>query len=239
MADAVSRNLHLSYGCDISYGEETITESCLLEIWRRHSPAVHIETFTKRQEARNGADWEWHLIGRTYTFKMRVQAKRLARNGKKFRSLFTYKVATAPSPQVDMLIRGASARKLKPVLCFYSPEVARSRWTAGKMPRGLEAGCLVGDASKIKISASNDLASLELITIPWHYLVCPRKTMSRDFPSVQFLNEGDAASEQDLPEYIVPTPSRGSARPAEVGQVHDIELGVIGRVKIDCRGLAT
>lgn len=234
LGDAVSRNLHLSYGCDISYGEETITESCLLEIWRRHSSIVHIETFAKRQEALNGADWEWHLIGRTYTFKMRVQAKRLARNAGKVRSLFTYKAKSAPGPQIDVLVRGARAKKLKPVLCFYSPETARRKWTAANMPLLLQAGCLIGDASDIISRGSNALASLEHVTVPWHFLACPFNTGSSDFPSITFLNNGWDAVE-DLPDYIVPTAGDSGATSALAGQSLDLEFGVMGCIKIDCR----
>lgn len=42
----------------VSYGEETITETNLLEIVRRHPMQVRLRTFTKHQEALNGADWE-------------------------------------------------------------------------------------------------------------------------------------------------------------------------------------
>ncbi len=65
-------------GC---YGEETITETSLLEITRRHPSVVDIRTFPKQVEATNGADWERHIIGSRRTLWMRVQAKRLQRNG--------------------------------------------------------------------------------------------------------------------------------------------------------------
>ncbi|MBD9371344.1 hypothetical protein IB238_01655 [Rhizobium sp. ARZ01] len=237
LGDVVSRNLQLSYGCEISYGEETITESCLLEIWRRHSSIVHVETFTKRQEARNGADWEWHLIGRAYTFKMRVQAKRLARNAGKMRSLFTYKAKSSLAPQVDMLIRGAAAMKLMPVLCFYSPETARRKWTAAKMPLGLEAGCLIGDASKITTGGNNDLTSLEHITVPWHFLACPLTKASSDFPSITLLNVGSDAMKAELPKYIVPTGGEEGIVAADARRALDLEFGVVGRIKIDCRNM--
>ena len=81
LGDATSRNLEFSqHDGWVSYGEETITETNLLEIRRRHPGRVHIHTFPKPKEARNGADWEWHLVGRKWTLKMRVQAKRLQRD---------------------------------------------------------------------------------------------------------------------------------------------------------------
>ena len=58
LGDATSQNLDFSYGEDLSYGEETITEYNLLEIRRRHRDRVHLETFSKAKEAKSGADWE-------------------------------------------------------------------------------------------------------------------------------------------------------------------------------------
>ena len=83
LGDSTSRNLEFSHRPDVwvSYGEESITESNLLEIRQRHPEIVRVRTFPKPKEAKNGADWEWHIVGRRRTVKMRVQAKRLQRNG--------------------------------------------------------------------------------------------------------------------------------------------------------------
>ena len=79
LGDSTSRNLEFAHRKDVhvSLGEEAITEHNLLEIRRRHWDSTRIETFTKPKEAKNGADWEWHLIGQAYTLKLRVQAKRV------------------------------------------------------------------------------------------------------------------------------------------------------------------
>ncbi len=65
LGDATSRNLGFSHRSDVwvSYGEETITETNLPEIRRRHPHHVRVRTFPKQVEARNGADWEWHIVG--------------------------------------------------------------------------------------------------------------------------------------------------------------------------------
>ena len=80
LGHATSQNLEFSYRPDVpvSYGEETITESNLLELRRRHSDVVHPSTFSKRKESRVGADWEWFIIGQRLTLAMLVQAKRVA-----------------------------------------------------------------------------------------------------------------------------------------------------------------
>lgn len=174
LGDAISRNLELAYGSHISYGEETITEGTLLQIWSRHSGIVDIQTFSKPKEAMNGADWEWHIIGRKYTLKMRVQAKRLAKNGLQIKRLYSQQAKTAPHPQIDMLIADATLQGLLPVYCIYSTEPARSTWTVASMPPDYQAGCLVGVASDIKAQGSKYFYSLERVTVPWHFLVCER-----------------------------------------------------------------
>lgn len=81
VGDATSRNLRVSH-CDdvwVSYGEETITETKLLEIRRRRPRVVAIRSFPKQIEAMNGADWEWHIVGLRRTLRVRVDGKRLRR----------------------------------------------------------------------------------------------------------------------------------------------------------------
>ena len=81
LGDVTSRNLEYSHrpGVPVSYGEETITESNLLELRRSHSDVIHIRTFSRHRESKIGSDWEWHIVGGRRTLKMRVQAKRVRR----------------------------------------------------------------------------------------------------------------------------------------------------------------
>ncbi|MBY3211853.1 DUF6615 family protein [Rhizobium laguerreae] len=246
LGDAVSRSLRLAYGSHISYGEETITESSLLQIWNRHSAIVDIQTFSKPKEAMNGADWEWHLIGRKYTLKMRVQAKRLAKNGQQIKRLFSQKAKTAPHPQIDMLIADATLQGLLPVYCIYSAEAARSTWTAANMPPDYEAGCLVGLAGDIKGLGSKYFSSIEQVSVPWHFLVCPKLAKKSPFPSVAFLN-GQGDTSETAPKlrepYVVSTeflyhPDRRDSVRGLLDIPDDYQpVPVIGRVSIDCRQL--
>lgn len=246
----VSRNLELAYGSHISYGEETITESTLLQIWSRHSAIINIETFSKPREAMNGADWEWHLIGSSYTLKMRIQAKRLAKNGMQIKRLFSQKAKTAPHPQIDMLIADATLQGLLPVYCFYSAETARSTWKAASMPPDYLAGCLVGLASDIRTQGSKYFCSIEQVSVPWHFLVCEKLSQTSPFPSIAFLNgqiDTSAALSKPHEPYLVSTdaPEDPDAdRGYEIRELLDLPMDyqpapVIGRVSIDCRQLDT
>ena len=171
LADATSHNLDFAHrpGVRISYGEETITETNLLEITRRHPQRTRLQMFSKHQEALNGADWEWHIVGRRRTLKMRVQAKRLQCN-KVLR--VKHQVASSGKQQRQLLIDAAVADRMKPVYCIYCTERQRSIWTQTATPDGLKSyqlGCLLADAAKVPLSTRR-LPEIEHDCFPWHFL---------------------------------------------------------------------
>ena len=149
LGDAASRNLEFSHRDDVwvSYGEETITETNLLEIRRRHPERVYVCTFSKPVEAKKGADWEWHVVGEKLTAKMRVQAKRLQSNDV---LRIKHKVASSGKQQRDLLMAEAHTDKMKPIYCIYCTEPQRTVWTQITPPLGYKSyhmGCLLADAS--------------------------------------------------------------------------------------------
>ena len=181
LGDATSRNLEYSHREDVfvSYGEETITETNLLEIRRRHPDRVRVRTFPKPLEARNGADWEWHIVGSSRTLKMRVQAKRLQRNGVlKVR----HKVKSSGKQQRDLLIAGARADGMKAVYCIYCTEPQRRIW---RQPKALpvlgsfQSGCLLADAAHV-LPTTRKLDGIEGKCRPWHHLFAPAVLMREE-----------------------------------------------------------
>ena len=171
LADGTSHNLEFSHrpGVFVSYGEETITETNLLEIRRRHPQRIRLEMFTKHQESLNGADWEWHLVGRRLTLKMRVQAKRLQRNDV---LRIRHKVGSTGKQQRDLLINQALADGMKPVYCIYCTEPQRSVWKQARSQTGLthyQSGCLIADAFDVPLSTRH-LSEIERYCVPWHFL---------------------------------------------------------------------
>lgn len=171
LGDATSRNLEFSHRTDVSvsYGEETITETNLLEIRRRHSDRIFVHTFPNTQEAKTGADWEWHIIGRSRTARMRVQAKRLQCNHV---LKVKHKVVSSGKQQRQLLIDGANADGMKPLYCIYCSEPQRTLWTQGAASgsyQAFQSGCLLADASDIPLTTKK-LDEIEDNCIPWHYL---------------------------------------------------------------------
>ena len=178
LGDATSRNLEFSHRDDVwvSYGEETITEANILEIRRRHPDIVRVRTFPKRIEAHTGADWEWHIIGRRRTLKMRVQAKRLQCNDV---LKISHKVKSSGKQQRDLLIAGARAAGMKAVYCIYCTEPQRKFWKKFHAPpgyRSFQTGCLLADATYL-LPTTRKLEEIEEKCKPWHHLFAPAGLM--------------------------------------------------------------
>ena len=165
LGDLTSRNLEFSYRPDVpvSYGEETITESNLLELRHCHSDVVQLRTFSKLHESKVGSDWEWYIVGRRRSLGMRVQAKRVQRNGI---LRITHVVARSGKQQRDLLIQAAQADKMRPMYCIYCTEPQRSLWRQRGRP---QTGCLLADAGNVPLH-TRSLRSIEWACWPWHYL---------------------------------------------------------------------
>lgn len=180
LADSTSQNLGFAHRDDVEvgYGEETITETNLLELRRRHPARIRLTAFTRKKESLNGADWEWHVIGRARRLIMRVQAKRVQKNGV---LRVSHVVKGSGRQQIDLLIANARADGRMPVYCLYASEAQRSYWKAQSPAddrEGFEYGCLLASAHKIRARNPKALGDIEKDCIPWHYLV-ERRRFSR------------------------------------------------------------
>ena len=185
LGHATSRNLEFSHQKSVwvSYGEETITETNLLEIRRRHSLRIRLHTFNRHEEAKNGADWEWRIVGQRRTLKMRVQAKRVQSDGI---LKIAHQVKSSKMQQRKLLIDGARKDSMKPVYCIYSTECRRKKWKEarfGNGSRGFQAGCLLADAEDVPL-ATRRLADIEEKCKPWHFLFLPQRFWSHEFESL-------------------------------------------------------
>lgn len=227
LGNSTSKNLEFAHSPDveISYGEETITETNLLEIRRRHSDKVILQTFSKSQESKSsGADWEWHIIGRVYTLKMRVQAKRIHSAG----GIGNLKQMGkgAAKPQIDLLIDDAKANGLLPVYCFYCSEPQRSHWVKGSEEADAEAfesGCLIADAETVSRKAPKKLNEIESDTVPWHFLCTRRKFSTRLSPySLRF--QQNLPVERYIGEFFEAVIPSNGARTSDIGLPTIFEL---------------
>lgn len=221
-----SRDLRYAWTSNLLFGEETITETNLLMLRRRHPSRIRVQSFTKQQEAANGADWEWWFVDRSRRigFPMRVQAKRLPKNSETFKGLLTRQAGSAPKPQIDMLIDSAHQANVVPLHVFYlNEQVMQSLGDSHRTRFGLqnlraELGCWVGLSDVIRSSQKKSLTGLRSLIFPWHLLVCPKTSEAGGPPPLPVrvrdtlrrapgrlsqaqASENEIPELQDLPDY--------------------------------------
>lgn len=174
LGDQTSKKLGKAYEPypTVRMGEEAITEHNLLTIAMAHPEAVRIQSFGKREEARNGADREWIINGSHTTSRLRVQAKRVSRDG--FVRNLDYH--NRYGSQLNQLIK---SREFRPIVCFYATTCHRTKWIEED---GLSLGCLFADARKIKKGLrglgkgpKTKFSTYEDLCYPWHrFIKIPR-----------------------------------------------------------------
>ena len=153
--------------------EETLTEMLLLRMSKDHGKhGLVVRLFNKTEEARNGADWEWHVRTPSCDLALRVQAKRLYHHLK----VTDYGGLNPNSGQTDKLIKMAAAYSCVPVFVFFNHDCGTN---SAKFTRGSNIpyrgrsfwGCAIASASDVKMKSTNTVAGLKPVLSPWHNLV--------------------------------------------------------------------
>jgi hypothetical protein len=170
-------------------GEETITDINLLNLKLNH-PKEIITAFNKKAEAKNGADWEWWLTGKSRKWLgIRFQAKIINYVNDKYDSLH-YQINTKSTPrpyQSDVLIKSALCSRAIPLYCLYSywdnPSY-KVLWKCGSFPMRIDSfGCSLVNAHEIvKMRKNNHLNDLLPHMIPWHCIICCKAYGGNDLP---------------------------------------------------------
>lgn len=108
--------------CGIRQGEETITDSILLELFRKQTPNIRIVQTPKIEERDQGTDWEWWIGSSKHGWlRYAVQAKRLKPGNNYYGSLNHFVGKQRPKPrQLDILKRYSEKNKAIPLYCFYN-----------------------------------------------------------------------------------------------------------------------
>jgi hypothetical protein len=120
----VYRRLDAGQRHHVHLQEETLTEDLLLDI-AIASPGLLVRHFTRWQESRNGADWEWEWwFGAERWFGVRVQAKKLRQKAASTAASYhlDYPVGGDPNNelQVDRLRRQAREDGIPAAYVFYN-----------------------------------------------------------------------------------------------------------------------
>lgn len=177
----------------LQLGEETITDINLLEIQYKHPHEVILYKFTKPQESRTGADWEWWLTGPSGLWLgLRIQAKVLSLETVDFPHMY-YRSKSSSKDQTELLIEGAlnNTPPRIPLYCLYvnwDVRQFRYHWRCGTFRLSARSyGCSLVSAFlakhlKGKIKSSPKLHHMLPYMLPWQCLVCCRGYGDGDLP---------------------------------------------------------
>lgn len=179
-----------SRACGHQLLEETLTDLLCLHLKSRHANEVFTRTFTKPEEGKVGADWEWWFTGarRKSWLGFRVQAKVLELRTLRYRHLHYYRKPRGY--QSNRLIRHARAVGAIPLYCLYSQwgGAPSPSWHCGSFGPCLESyGCSLLPISAVlrlrKANKTDNLAAILPDAIPWHCLVCCEGYGTGDLPA--------------------------------------------------------
>jgi len=205
--------------------EETVTDLNMLAIKQLHSREVHMQAFTKREEGKNGADWEWWFTNASNQWiGFRVQAKIINIASNEFEHLH-YKSPTTGTIQCDNLIKEALANPYPkiPLYCLYlqtDDTGELPQWNCPTVvPINYLWGCSLASAFSVKrlrAASEKHLTHLEPYLRMWHCLVCctghgGRNSIERinNYSSINFGIDSEAATELGLEvpdSFIIDTP---------------------------------
>jgi Family of unknown function (DUF6615) len=158
--------------------EETITQDLLLDI-AQALPGLVVRTFTRMQESRLGADWQWDWWFHGYRwFGLRLQAKRLKllKSGVLGYDL-GYLVGRQKRRQVDLLIDGARGDGLEAAYVLYNgPDLdLKFDWLCRSMPPSpafFGVSVLPAAVARLLVNAKTvDLPAVGRHSRPWSCLV--------------------------------------------------------------------
>jgi len=115
-------NINLSNRYQTIYGEETITDSILLDLAKQNYFNIRILQTPKIKEGIQGTDWEW-FVG-SYRFgwiRYAIQAKKLNLSTNRYNAL-NHKVGEPPYEkyQIDLLREFSNANDAIPLYNFYN-----------------------------------------------------------------------------------------------------------------------
>lgn len=238
MAQKIWTELGLARSLGISRGEETVTDTFLLDIQAAHPAEVATFQFTKPEESITGADWEWWLTDGRQWVGLLIQAKILKPKANLYSSI---KHKVKGRPQIDILLDQASLKGIPALYFLYNHTLLtfpQLSWNCSSTDPELEQlGCTVAFAAAVKPLIKRGgvgITTLGPVSVPLRCLVCCRGfTVDSDNPSlptrthdvVRYLAErgGDDRAYIDLP------PSR-SEPPSYVRDLLSVPIGERQRV---------
>lgn len=178
----------------MTFSEETISETLLLELATRNSSDITVVPFNKWQEGQNGADWEWCFHDpATRTFqRMIVQAKLLDDQEKGYSHIDRF-IGSTGVRQIDRLLTTSTELGIPALYVFYNHLSDETRLPPTQHPCMACNHCwgcsaAPAPAVSLKLQAENSVAKaksfdeIKLLSRPWLCLLCDCKSPSVPLP---------------------------------------------------------
>ena len=136
----------------VRFGEETITDLLMMEIYAQGSTLAHFKQTSKPDESMWGTDFElWVGSEQLGWFRFAIQAKKLDLRTDRYSSL---KQSNSNGRQIDLLEQYAQLNRAASLYCLYNHSVyvnERQHWHCCTVPTDLkELGCTVTPSSNIR-----------------------------------------------------------------------------------------
>lgn len=209
----------------LPFGEETVTETVLLDLKLSYPGKIAIIPFNKRQEGRIGADWEWCFVSHDeqWSLPMLVQAKVLNDTETAYDHI-ARTIGNTGKRQIDQLLETALRRGIPAAYAFYNHLNDPSSIPLNCMsldPNAAEQvlswGISIADAQDVRdLLPDQSFAALRHWSHPLHCLLCTRgqanlgaggspaliaDRMQRDMGASSGVTRSDWSPRAELPGY--------------------------------------
>ncbi len=206
------------------FGEESVTETILLDLRLTYPGKIWIVPFNKREEGKNGADWEWCFASEDESrfLPMLVQAKVLDDNEHSYNHIGRT-IGNTGVRQIDRLLETARNRKVPATYAFYNhlSDESRLPMSCGSLIQGNSQsepwGISIANAEGVAaILPDQSFGQISGISKPLHCLFCTSgsgrlpdggspeviyRNMSRSSRSIEDREENLWRPRQSPPEY--------------------------------------
>jgi hypothetical protein len=164
------------------FGEETVTETILLDLKLSYPGKIWIVPFNKRQEGKIGADWEWCFASEDerHFLPMLVQAKVLDDKEETYNHI-ARTIGNTGIRQIDRLLETGSLRGVPTTYAFYNhvTDEGRLPQSCGSLLPGYSQsepwGISIACAERIRdLLPDQRFESIKQVSKPLHCLLCTR-----------------------------------------------------------------
>ena len=202
----------------VRFGEETITDLMMMDMYERGSTIALFEQTSRRSESRSGTDFEFWLGSEHLGwFRFAIQAKKLDARTGRYSSLTQW---NDYGKQIDLLENYAKANRAASLYCLYGYEeqaTEREHWhCCTGCPDVQELGCAVTPSLNIReainTTGAKNFKSIhgKKNTFPWRCLAsCPKiqdslEAKSKgDTPRPLPLFDPNSCYHRELPRYLM------------------------------------